>query len=93
MKTAYELAMERLNKLAPTVKLTDKQKQALAELDSKYAARLAEREITLQGEIEQAAARGDAEEMEKLQQRLADERKSIQTELEARKETVRRGDQ
>jgi hypothetical protein len=93
MKTAYELAMERLNKLAPTVKLTDKQKQALAELDSKYAARLAEREITLQGEIEQAAARGDAEAMEKLQQRLADERKSIQTELEARKETVRRGDQ
>lgn len=93
MKTAYELAMERLNKLAPTVKLTDKQKQALAELDSKYAARLAEREITLQGEIEHAAARGDAEAMEKLQQRLADERKSIQTELAARKETVRRGDQ
>lgn len=92
MKTAYELAMERLNKLAPTVKLTDKQKQALAELDSKYAARLAEREITLQGEIEQAAARGDAEEVPKLQQRLADERKSIQTELETRKETVRRGD-
>jgi Spy/CpxP family protein refolding chaperone len=93
MKTAYELAMERLNKLAPTVKLTDKQKQALAELDSKYAARLAEREITLQGEIEQAAARGDAEAMEKLQQRLADDRKSIQTELEARKETVRQGGQ
>ena len=27
MKSAYELAMERLNKAAPTVKLTDKQKK------------------------------------------------------------------
>ena len=43
MKSAYELAMERLNKTAPVVKVTGAQKKQLAELDSKYAAKIAER--------------------------------------------------
>ena len=43
MKTAYELAMERLNKSGPSVKLSDARKKELAELDSKYAAKIAER--------------------------------------------------
>ena len=55
MKSSYELAMERLNKNAPAVKLTAKQKQELAELDSRYAAKIAEREIALNGEIARAA--------------------------------------
>jgi len=93
MKTAYELAMERLNKTAPAVKLTDEQKKELAELDSKYAAKVAEREITLKGEIAQAAEQGDAEAMEKLQRQLTDERKSLQAELEAKKEKLRQGHQ
>jgi len=41
MKSAYELAMERLNKSAPSVKLTAAQKKELAELDSQYAAKIA----------------------------------------------------
>ncbi len=45
MKSAYELAMERLNKAAPAQKVSDDQKKQLAELDSKYAAKIAEREI------------------------------------------------
>ena len=44
MKTAYELAMERLNQTAPATKMTGVQKKQLAELDSKYAAKIAERE-------------------------------------------------
>ena len=35
MKSAYELAMERLEKKAPSTKLTDKQKADIAEIDSK----------------------------------------------------------
>lgn len=91
MKTAYELAMERLNKATPTVKLNVEQKKRLAELDSKHAAKIAEREITLNGEIAKAEAQGDLEELEKLRTRLAEERKAIQAELEARKERVRQG--
>ncbi len=54
MKSAYELAMERLNKTSPTVKLTDEQKKQLADLDSQCAAKIAERELLLQGEITKA---------------------------------------
>ena len=59
MKTAYELAMERLSKSAPVAKLSEKQKKDLAELDSKYAAKVAEREIFLKGELDKAAAKND----------------------------------
>lgn len=90
MKTAYELAMERLNKSAPTKKLTEAQKKELAHLDSKYAAKIAEREIALKEEIARASAAGDFEKMETLQQQLAAERKKLQAELEEKKEQTRR---
>jgi hypothetical protein len=87
MKTAYELAMERLNKNAPTVKLSDAQKKELAELDSKYAAKVAEREIALNGEV--AKATGDVAKEESLREQLITDRKKLQAELEDKKEQVR----
>ena len=89
MKSAYELAMERLNKSGPTVKLTDAQKQALAELDAKYVAMIAGREIALQGEIARVSAAGDTEKAETLREQLANERKKLQAELDEKKERVR----
>ena len=89
MKTAYELAMERLSKAAPAAKLTGAQKKQLAELDAKYAAKIAEREIALRDEIAKAAAAGDSEKVELLQQQLVKERKKFQAELEEKKEQVR----
>ena len=82
MKTAYELAMERLNQAAPAVKLTSAQKKQLAELDSTCAAKIAGREIALKDEIAKAAAVGDAGKVETLQQQLTGERKSLQAGLE-----------
>ncbi len=93
MKTAYELAMERLNKSAPAKKLSEARKKELAELDSKYAAKIAEREIALKDEIANTGAAGDFEKMEALRQQLAAERKKLQTELEEKKEQVRRSAQ
>jgi hypothetical protein len=90
MKTAYELAIERLNQTAPVIKLTGPQKKQLAELDAKYAATIAGREIALQNEIAKAAATGDSEKVEALQQQWVKERKSFQAELEEKKEQVRR---
>ncbi|MGA9451135.1 MAG: hypothetical protein WBW41_07300 [Verrucomicrobiia bacterium] len=90
MKTAYELAMERLGKTAPTIKLTAQQKQRLAELDSQYAAKTAEREISLKDEMAKISAAGDIEKIETLQQQLVNERKKLQTELEEKKERIRR---
>jgi hypothetical protein len=43
MKSAYELAMERTN--GAVVKLTDEQKTAITEIDSKMKAKVAETEI------------------------------------------------
>ena len=91
MKTAYELAMERLNKTRPAAKLTGAQNGQLAELDSKYAAKIAGREIALKDEIAKAAAAGDAEKVELLKQQLVKERKSLQAALEEKKEQVRQG--
>lgn len=91
MKTAYELAMERLSKSSPSVKLTDAQKRQIAELESRCKAKIAEREIALKGEMSRAAEAGDAEKLAELEQQLANERKKLQADLEEKKDTVRRG--
>ena len=90
MKSAYELAMERLNKQSPVVKLTEQQKHAIAELESKYKAKIAEREISLKDQIVAAAVAGDAEKMEKLEEELARERRKLLAELEEKKDQVRK---
>lgn len=89
MKSAYELAMERLQKQSPTVKLTEAQKAELAELDSQHAAKVAQREIGLQEEILKAESNGDLDEAAKLREQLHTEKKKLQAELEEKKERVR----
>lgn len=91
MKTAYELAMERLNKTSPPVQLSNHQKQAIADLETRCKARIAERELLLQGEIEQAIAKGDFETRQQLEKQLASDRKSIRAEFDEKKEQVRQG--
>lgn len=89
MKSAYELAMERLNKVSPAVKLTAEQKKALAGLDSKYTAKIAERELALRDQVSHAAAAGELEKAQQLEQQLITERRKLQAELEEKKEAVR----
>jgi hypothetical protein len=89
MKSAYELAMERLAKGQPTIKLTDEQKKQLAEVDSTFKARIAEKELFLKGEIQKAQAAGKFDEMESLEKQLANEIKRLQENCEAKKEKLR----
>jgi hypothetical protein len=89
MKSAYELAMERLQKNAPTVTLTAEQKAQIAEIDSTFKARLAERELFLKGEIAKAESSGKPEEVESLQKQLAIDIRRLQEEGEAKKEKLR----
>jgi len=88
MKSSYELAMERLNKTAPTTKLSADQKRQIAELESKCKAKIAERELALKDEITAAASAGDYEKMEQMKQQLVKERTKLQTELEENKEQI-----
>ena len=89
MKSAYELAMERLNKTSPALKLTAAQKKELADLDSKYAAKIAEREIALKGEMDKATAAGKEEAVPQLQRQLADDKRKLQSDLEDKKDRIR----
>lgn len=89
MKSAYELAMERLEKTAPTQKLTDTQKAEIAEIETLATARTAEKELLLGAEIAKARAAGDAVALESLEKQLVAERRKIQEEAEAKKQRVR----
>ena len=89
MKSAYELAMERLSKQSPTVKLTDAQKKEISELESFYVSKIAERELATKREMDEAADKSDFETMLKADQRLAADRKKFLAELESKKEAVR----
>ena len=90
MKSAYELAMERLEKSAPTAKLSEEQRAAIAEIDSRYRAKLAEREVFLGGELAKARAARNAEDAEQISVQLRRELQRTQNECEEQKEKVRR---
>ncbi|HRJ48810.1 MAG: hypothetical protein RLZZ129_153 [Verrucomicrobiota bacterium] len=92
MKSAYELAMERLAKSEPAAKpLTAEQKTRLAEIDRVYRGKFAEREIFLKKQLNEALAKGEADESDKIRQQLADEKARLDEECEAEKEQVRKG--
>ena len=89
MKSAYELAMERLQKTSPSLSLTDEQKKELAELDSKYQAKIAEKELFLNDQIRKAQTAGKVDDIEPLQKQLVSEVRRLQEECEAKKEKLR----
>ena len=92
MKSAYELAMERLAKSDPAQgkPLTPAQKARLAELDKIYQGKWAEREILLKKQLDEAYTAQKAEEVTKIQKQLAHERARIDEERDEEKERVRR---
>src|SRR5439155_318640 len=57
MKSAYELAMERLEKASLSLSLTEDQKKEIAEVDSVYRAKIAEKELFLKDQIRKALAK------------------------------------
>lgn len=87
MKSAYELAMSRLEQSQPSRVLTEEQKAAIREIDSEYDAKVAERKIFLESEI--AKSYGDPLATESLRKQLASELASIEEKREKRKEGVR----
>ena len=89
MKSAYELAMERLEKASPSIALTEDQKQEIAELDSVYRAKIAEREVFLKDQISKAQIAGNLDEVQSLEKQLASEMHRLQDECEAKKEKLR----
>jgi len=89
MKSAYELAMERLEKKTPSVPLTNEQKAQIAEIESAFKARIAERELFLKAEIRKAQDAGNLEGAESLQKQLTIEIRRLLEDAEAKKEKLR----
>ena len=90
MKSAYELAMERLQKNAPSVALTEAQRAELAEVDALYKSKIAEKELMLKDQIRKEEAAANVSEVEKLQHQLSSELRRLHEECEAKKEKIRR---
>ena len=89
MKSAYELAMERLEKTSPSLSLTKDQKKEIADVDSVYRAKIAEKELFLRNQMNKAQSAGKFDEMESLEKQLASEIRRLQEACEAKKEKLR----
>lgn len=96
LKSAYELAMEKLTRkdkestpgsTAPE-KLTARQKGKIAKIRREAKAKLAEREILFKSE--QRSARGDPEQMEKIEEAYRRDRERLLSRQEEQIRDVRR---
>ena len=89
MKSAYELAMERLQQSAPSTPLTEEQKRQIAEIDENFRAKIAEREVFLKDQVAKALAGGSTDEAADLQKQLAAEVRRLRSDCEEKKEKLR----
>jgi len=92
MKSAYELAMERLAKSEPAAApLSAEKKSRLAEIDRVYQGKTAEREIFLKQQLNTALSEQKFDEADKIRQQIANEKARLAEERDEEKERVRRG--
>jgi hypothetical protein len=96
MKSALELAMEKLNARKSeesTVALTEAQRQEISDLRKQYDAKIAEKEIMMQAEIRQLIQRRPPQEAmavaQELREKFQQTKKAFQEELEAKIAAVR----
>ena len=91
MKSAYELAMERLDKEDPqgSTPLSEEQKAALQDIQEKYRAKIAEREVFLGGKLQEARFQNDLEAVSQLETQLRNEKKRFEDECEHQKDKIR----
>lgn len=88
MKSAYELALERLAKSDPDSqqKLTPKQKQQLADADTLYKSKLAEHEIHYR---QQLASTPDPFKQDQLRQQFQQTRIRLEEDRDSAKQKIR----
>ena len=85
MKSAYEIAIEKLRESSgPDRKLSDAQKKAIAEIDKRYDAKVAETKMT----FDQKIAAAPYNERAAVEQECVDELARHEEKREAEKEAV-----
>ena len=93
MKSAYELAMERLqaSDSESRVTLSEEQKQQIAEIEKVFRAKIAERDVFLKKQLAEVRAQGNRNEEDALLKQIASERQLLEEEMEEKKQAVRKG--
>ena len=97
LKSAWEISMEKSDKLVPEVKkrkkLTARQKKQIAEIRKEFKAKIADKDITLQHKLNHLAERIPPEQLEmeseKLKQEFAEEKEQLEKEMETQIEAIR----
>lgn len=89
VKSAYELAMERLEATAPGVRLSPGQKDRIAAVEARCKADIAARELLLHGELAKARAAGDSAEADKILRQLADDIRRLEEKRDREKADIR----
>ncbi len=90
LKSAWELSLERSDKLVPELKsqkkLTKKQKQEIAEIRTDFAARIADLDVTTNDKIRKLVDRIPPEEIEVVKEELEEHFRSEKSKLEEQME-------
>ena len=101
LKSAWEISMEKSDKLVPEVKkqkkLTAKQKEHIVEIRREFKAKIADKDVTLQHKLNHLAERTPPEQLEmeseKLKQEFAEEKEQLEKEMETQVEAIRKPSQ
>lgn len=97
LKSAWELSLEKSNKLVPELeqqkKLTGAQKKEIAAIRAEYKAKIADRDVSLQHKLNHLEDRvrpeALADEADKLSKEFHEEKERLEKEMEENIETVR----
>ncbi len=97
LKSAWELSLERSDKLVPELKskkkISKKQKDQIKEIRMEYIAKIADKDVMHQDKLSKLTDRVPSEEIqlvaEQLQKEFAEEKNALEEEMEKKIEAVR----
>ena len=97
LKSSWELSLERSEDLVPELKskkkLTKKKKDQIAEIRIDFAAKIADRDVTMQDKVRKLSERVPPEEVAdakmKLESQFRDDKQSLEEEMEKEIESIR----
>ena len=97
LKSAWELSLERSEKLVPELKnkkkITKRQKEKISDIRKEYKAKIADKDVMMQDKLKKFHDRISPEEikyaMEELQKEFVEEKKALEEKMEKEIESVR----
>lgn len=96
LKSAWEISMEKSDKLVPEIKkqkkLTAKQKEHIAEIRKEFKAKIADKDVTLQHKLNHLSERTLPEDLviesERLKQEFSEEKEQLEKEMEIQVDAI-----